>query len=261
MKLVKWTVAPVAAMSVFAASSLPAFAAEEGPITQTYQSNGAVEFIPNPDPTDPVDPNNPDPNNPVKPIDPTDPKGPNKGTEGPLSIDYASSLDFGVNKITNGDEVYYAKAQELNRDADRWVPNYVQISDHRGTNAGWTLTVRQEGQFKNEATQNKVLTGSKIAFTEPQAASNVEGVTAPDVVDIALDPDGAESLVMSAKATAGAGTWVDRFGHVEEMTDDQGNAVQKTKAISLTVPGTTPKDAVKYTTKLTWKLSDVPGNN
>ncbi|MHC5251065.1 WxL domain-containing protein [Listeria kieliensis] len=259
MKLVKWTIAPVAAMSVFAATSLTAFA-EESSIKE-YQSNGVVEFIPNPDPTDPVDPNNPDLNNPVIPIDPTDPDGPNPGTEGPLSIDYASSLDFGVNKITNSDETYYAKAQELNRATDSWVPNYVQISDHRGTNAGWTLTVSQEGQFKNDATQNKVLTGSEISFADAEAASNVESVTAPDVKSFTVDPEGAESLVMSAKATAGAGTWVDRFGHVEEMTDDQGNTIQKTKAISLTVPGKTAKDAVKYSTKLTWKLSDVPGNN
>ncbi|WP_439443144.1 WxL domain-containing protein [Listeria aquatica] len=260
MKLVKWTIAPIAAVSVLATSSLPALAAEEGSI-QTYQSNGSVEFIPSSDQTDPVDPNNPDPNNPVKPIDPTDPEGPNPGTKGPLSIDYASSLDFGVNKITNNDETYYAKAQELNRDKDRWVPNYVQISDHRGTNAGWTLTVRQEGQFKNDTTQNKVLTGSVISFTDPKAASNMEGVTTPKVTEITLDPEGAESLVMSAKANVGAGTWVDHFGHVEEMTDDQGQTVQKTKAISLTVPGKTPKDAVKYSTKLTWKLTDVPENN
>jgi hypothetical protein len=33
-----------------------------------------------------------------------------------------------------------------------------------------------------------------------------------------------------------------------------------TKAITLAVPGSTPKDAVKYSTTLTWSLSDVPGN-
>ncbi|GAF13689.1 extracellular protein [Bacillus sp. JCM 19045] len=56
-----------------------------------YRSNGSVEFVPNTDITPPVDPENPDPENPVTPIDPTDPEGPNPGTQGPLSIDYASS--------------------------------------------------------------------------------------------------------------------------------------------------------------------------
>ncbi|MEG2602355.1 MAG: WxL domain-containing protein, partial [Carnobacterium sp.] len=31
-------------------------------------------------------------------------------------------------------------------------------------------------------------------------------------------------------------------------------------AISLEVPGSTPKDAVKYSTQLTWTLTDTPIN-
>ena len=69
-----------------------AFAEDGG----SYTSNGIVEFTPSEEPTNPVDPT--DPTNPVDPIDPTDPEGPNPGTNGPLSIDYASSLDFGVQK-------------------------------------------------------------------------------------------------------------------------------------------------------------------
>lgn len=67
-------------------------------INMTYKSNGAVTFEPNTDPVNPVDPTDPDEE--VDPVDPTDPEGPNPGTEGPLSIDYASSLDFGKNKNT-----------------------------------------------------------------------------------------------------------------------------------------------------------------
>jgi hypothetical protein len=39
-------------------------------------------------------------NKPVDPVDPTDPNGPEPGTPGPLSIDYASSFDFGTQKIS-----------------------------------------------------------------------------------------------------------------------------------------------------------------
>ncbi|RAN86467.1 cell surface protein [Bacillus sp. SRB_28] len=258
MKKTKQAMTIVAALSMVAVAPLSALADENG---ATYESNGVVEFIPNTDPTDPVDPNNPDPEKPVKPVDPTNPEGPNPGTNGPLSIDYASSLDFGINKISNKDVTYYAKAQELRSDeGSTYVPNYVQISDNRGTNAGWTLTVKQEGQLSNDTTQNKELTGSQIQFVDPTVASKTE-VTPPTPADvITLDPNGAESLVMSAKQSAGAGLWVDRWGTVEEMNGDQGEKVQKTKAISLTIPGKTPKDAVKYSTKLTWNLSDVPGN-
>ncbi|MBJ8204953.1 WxL domain-containing protein [Bacillus cereus] len=258
MKKTKQAITIVATLGMVAVVPLAALADENG---ATYESNGVVEFIPSTDPTDPVDPNNPDPEVPVNPVDPTDPEGPNPGTNGPLSIDYASSLDFGINKISNKDMTYYAKAQELRSDeGSTYVPNYVQISDNRGTNAGWTLTVKQEGQLSNATAQNKELTGSQIQFVDPTVASKTE-VTPPTPADvITLDPNGAESPVMSAKQSAGAGLWVDRWGTVEEMAGDQGEKVQKTKAISLTIPGKTPKDAVKYSTKLTWNLSDVPGN-
>ena len=37
-------------------------------------------------------------------------------------------------------------------------PNYVQVTDNRGTEAGWSLKVKQEGQFKS--TSGKELTGA-----------------------------------------------------------------------------------------------------
>lgn len=49
-------------------------------------------------------------------------------------------------------------------------------------------------------------------------------------------------------------------GTVEEVTEGT-ETVQKNKAITLEIPGKTPKDAVKYTTKLTWTLTDTPANN
>ncbi|BDQ52204.1 hypothetical protein EfsSVR2281_40150 [Enterococcus faecalis] len=66
-----------------------------------YQTNGAIQFAPNTNPTNPVDPTNPDPDKPITPVDPTDPTGPKPGTAGPLSIDYASSLSFGEQTITS----------------------------------------------------------------------------------------------------------------------------------------------------------------
>ena len=36
--------------------------------------------------------------------------------------------------------------------------------------------------------------------------------------------------------------------------------VNVTKDVALSVPGSTPKDAVKYQTKLLWTLTDVPSN-
>lgn len=233
--------------------------ADEVNVTKT--SNGLVEFYPSDEVTGPVDPT--DPTNPGTPIDPTNPGGePEPGTPGPLSIDFASSFDFGKNKITNKNETYYARAQKFANNEDR--PNYVQISDNRGSNAGWTLKVKQNGDFKAVSeTLNDTLTGAVISLTQPVANSNSIGTNSPDVNDIVLNVDGSEQLAMSAKEKAGAGTWVNYWGAVETMTekDEEGvdQEVAVTKAVNLSVPGSTPKDAVKYQTKLTWLLSDVPG--
>lgn len=231
--------------------------------SSSYQSNGLVEFIPNLDPTDPVDPENPDPDNPVKPIDPTDPDGPNEGTQGPLSIDYASSLDFGKNRISNKDQIYYARAQSYQGEQHD-TPNFVQISDHRGTNGGWTLKVKQETQLTAIVdTLNKELTGSQITLSDPHVNSNsAENVMSPEAKNPIILKPGEESVVTSAKVGAGAGTWATYWGNVEEVEErDEDNNVNKvniTKAVSLSVPGETPKDAVKYQTKLIWTLTDTP---
>lgn len=230
-----------------------------------YSSKGSVDFVPNMGVTDPVNPMNPDPDNPVKPIDPSSTT--NKGSNGPLSIDYASSFNFGVNKISNKNEVYYARAQTYFTDSgavsNLVTPNYVQVSDNRGNNGGWTLTVRQSGQFKNEETLNKELTGAQVTLSSPTVSSNAQNVTAPiPTPSIALDVMGAESVVMSAATDAGAGTWVDYWGTVETITEkDQNNKDVKAdvvKAVALSIPGSTPKDAVSYETTLVWSLSDVP---
>nr|WP_281277695.1 WxL domain-containing protein [Vagococcus zengguangii] len=230
---------------------------------KTYQSNGSVKFIPNLDPTDPVDPEKPDPENPVKPIDPTDPEGPNPGTQGPLSIDYASSLDFGTNRISNKDQIYYARAQSYEGDQQD-TPNFVQISDHRGTNSGWTLKVKQEGEFTaTSETLNNVLTGAQITFKEPKVNSNAKNVEEPIPSEIITLKVGEESLVTSAKAGTGAGTWATYWGNVETVEEHlesgETKMVNVTKAVKLSVPGATPKDAVTYQTKLVWSLTDTPG--
>lgn len=245
-----------AAMTLVGALGTTVLAAEEPAV---YKSGAGVEFIPNTDPTPPVDPEKPDPTDPVVPIDPIDPEGPNPGTPGPLSLDYASSLDFGQNKITNSDQTYYAAAQAFSGGAiaGEFRGNYVQVSDNRGTSEGWTLSLKQEDQFTSKtAKKYKVLEGAQITFASATAESIATGVTAPTVKDFSLVPN--ESVVvMQAAESAGDGTWVDRFGKAEVMSIE-GKDVQKNKAISLAVPGKTPKEATKYLTELTWTLSDVP---
>jgi len=188
--------------------SATAFAEDGG----AYTSNTIIEFESASDIiTPPVDPT--DPGNPVDPIDPIDPEGPKPGTPGPLSIDYASSLDFDKQKITSTTQVYKAKAQKFKGDRGDG-PNYVQVSDTRGTDGGWSLQVKQDGQFKIKDT-DKVLTGAEITFKNAHVTT-ASASPKPSIFkeSFSLNPDGngvAENI-MTAKAGEGSGTYVLAFG-------------------------------------------------
>ncbi|EUJ39544.1 WxL domain-containing protein [Brochothrix campestris] len=228
-----------------------------------YVSNGAVKFIPNTDPTNPIDPTDPTNPDPVDPIDPTNPDGPNPGTPGPLSIDFASSLDFGVNKISSKNEIYYASPQTY-KEEGKTTPNYVQVTDNRGSSTGWTLKVLQDNQFSNATAKYNELKGAQITINDSQAVSNAIGVTAPTVAaEIELTP-GSPVTVMTAAEGAGDGTWLNRFGTNEMKTEVQADGtskeVEKNTSVQLAVPGSTPKSAVEYRSTLTWLLSDVVSN-
>lgn len=225
--------------------STTAFAANGG----KYETNTIIEFEGATDivtpPVDPTNPGNPDP---VDPVDPTDPNGPKPGTPGPLSIDYASSLDFGKQKITSTKQVYKAKAQKFGGRGDG--PNYVQVSDTRGTEAGWSLQVKQDGQFKS--TTGKVLTGAEITFKNAQvntASASPKPSISKNTFSLKPEGNGVAENIMTAKAGEGSGTYVLAFG------DDNTGA----NSIELEVPGATTKYAEKYSTTLTWTLTDVPG--
>lgn len=251
-------------LGAMAAAPLTTFAAEGA--GGVYHSDGTVEFIPNTDPTDPVDPT--DPEKPVDPTDPEDPNGPEPGTNGPLSIDFASNLNFGKQKITSTDEVYLAAAQQFfnvdengNHVGDaQYGPDYVQVTDNRGTESGWKLTVTQDAQFIDTNTHE--LTGATIklknANIQTVSASEKPSVEGQDVV---LVP-GTASNVMIAATGQGAGTYLNDWGTKDNLVEveEDGNTVQKTNSIELAVPGATTKYADKYTTQLTWTLSDVPEN-
>ncbi|MBG9457003.1 cell surface protein [Lysinibacillus sphaericus] len=225
--------------------SITSYAADGG----VYQSNAIIEFEPATGTvTPPVDPTNPENPDPVDPVDPTDPNGPKPGTPGPLSIDYASSLTFGKQKITSTEQVYKAEAQKFGGRGDG--PNYVQVTDSRGKDAGWSLQVKQDGQFKS--TSGKVLTGAEITFKNAwvnTASASPKPSIKKSTFSLKPDGTGVAENIMSAKAGEGNGTYLLVFG------DDTTAA----NSIELSIPGSTTKYAEKYATSLTWTLTDTPG--
>lgn len=216
-----------------------------------YGANGKIIFVPDTSVNPPVDPTNPDTAKPVVPIDPTNPLGPKPGTSGPLSIDYASSFQFGEQVISTVDKVYYAAIQKF-ADANTG-PNYVQVTDKRGTLEGWSLSVKQNSQF---ATADRdELIGAKITLKNANIVSDLSSYTEliPSTVnpEVVLVPDGSEQIVVTADAKQGVGTWVYRFG-----SDSQTGAT----SVELAVPGKTVKRAAQYSTTMTWILQTIPSN-
>ncbi|EUJ30227.1 WxL domain-containing protein [Listeria cornellensis] len=219
-----------------------ASAAEVGSLTTdskvkfTKQADGTV--------TPPVNPVNPD-----QPLDPDAEVTP--GTSGPLSIAYVSEFDFGTQEISGETKTYNAKLDSVKVGGENVeTPNNVQVSDNRGNNAGWKLTVAQNGQLKDGSARN--LEGAEIAITKGTAVTKTgTGVTAPTVnQEIKLNPNGTVAMVMNAEANQGMGHWVDKFGADNTAAAD---------AVTLTVPGKSAKYAdSNYATTLTWTLSDTP---
>lgn len=219
----------------------------------SLNSNAVVEFEENLDKTNPVNPLDPD--KPVLPIDPDG--GITEGTAGPLSIDFISSLNFGIQKISSEDQTYFAKPQivtDINGNNEEQVPLFAQITDNRGTLGGWSLSVKQNGQFNNGDVTHGKLVGAKIEFLNGEVASS--SITMPSFVnspiDVTADGEGASTVVMAASEGEGSGTFVYRLGNESSLEE----------SIKLSVPGSSVKmkDAA-YRTTLTWTLNDVPNNN
>ena len=280
MKNMKITALSTLLVSTVLLGSSVAFAAKDGATAENpakRDTKAVVTFLENTDPEGPVDPI--DPEIPVDPIDPVDPEVPvEPGTGGPLSLDYASSLNFGKHKISTQDQVYYANSQKVT-DKETGVatekPLYAQLTDKRAKNdlTGWTLSVTQNGQFKTKA--GDILTGAEIAFAQAESVTTAGNeVNAPgEVVDaLALTP-GTDHKLMAAAEGEGSGTWIYRLGNessikmkTEETLNEAGEVVStevsKDEAVTLSVPGSTTKvkDDV-YQTTLTWKLSTVAGDD
>lgn len=209
--------------------------------TVTYDSKAKVMFEANTDITKPVDPENPDPTEPVDPTDPVEP-----GTEGPLSIDYVSNFDFGTQKTSGNAETYTAKPVEItlgNGEVVERAP-YAQVTDNRGTHAGWTLQVAQPEQLNNGTAD---LEGAQIKIGEGTVTGTPTDKTG--VAGKAVELTDTPQPVFTAANEAKGGTWVNSFGTVEEVN------------VELSIPAGTKIDQdTEYTTDLNWTLTDAPGN-
>ncbi|WP_207696040.1 hypothetical protein DOK67_0000596 [Enterococcus sp. DIV0212c] len=225
----------LALVSIFTLNSMSVLAAEDAK-PQAGVSENHIMFKANEEPTNPVNPIDPDvPIEPGTPVDPEDPDNPGTGNEGPLTIDYVSNIEFGQKDIESGDTVYNA----LNEDP------FVQVTDKRGTGAGWLLTAQTQG-FKTKA--GKQLKGAVLSMKNGQIKTRTGNVSAPAQGSDVIFTNGDAKVVMTAKKDAGRGTWLDIFSGEAQ---NNGN-------VQLKVLEGSADANVEYLAEINWTLSNAP---
>lgn len=235
---------------------------------RSLNGNGTVVFESGDHPTPPVDPDNPG--------EVVEPEGEVISTEGPLRLDFIPRLSFGAQAVSNQDQLYLAYAQ-LFKDVTPARANYVQVTDNRGTVAGWELSVKQEFQFTNEDTTNKELKGAILSLDKQWANSTMPLDFGPTIMKeaIQIDQVGSSYPIATADRGKGSGTWIIQFGssgsndRVNTLVPivnadgsivkdpNRGKPMYRNNAVTLFVPGKTLKDPVKYTTVLTWTIAEL----
>lgn len=180
------------------------------------------------DPDDPIDPIGPIDNDdtPDNSNDPT-------GNTGILRVDYISNINFGEQTISGKVETYRASTPKLRTEA--------QVSDLRGSGAGWHLQVNYDTEKPGfVTTNNQVLKGAELTFPAGTTKSTQDNQSAQPVANTVTVGNEAQNI-MDATSMTGLGTWVDDMN---------------TQDITLKVPsGNMQGD---YTATLVWTLTDAP---
>ncbi|MGX7150246.1 WxL domain-containing protein [Enterococcus ureasiticus] len=194
-------------------------------------------------------------------IDPTDP---GEGVVDPemttsLRLSLLTAFDFGEIKMSGNTQDYTAKLPKLNfvEGGLKERPNFAQVTDNRGNNAGWTLTAKISDQFNNKTS---VLTGSTITldngWAQAQSADNAAKPTVAKPVILTSDDD---VLIAGAEENTGMGTWNILYGTLLES--DKETLGDAATSVHLTIPGSIKKTAGKYTAKIEWTLNNTPLTN
>jgi hypothetical protein len=177
---------------------------------------------------------NNDPSDPI--VDPDDDNGPSNdptGNTGNLRLDYVSNIDFGTQTISSTNKTY--TAQKPNKSV------LAQITDLRGTGAGWVLQVNYDTD-KSFTDGEKTLKGAVLNLPAGEAATtadNVSSAQAPTTNAVSIN-DSAQTI-MTAATNQGLGVWGDKMDPT---------------SVTLDVPA--GNLAGNYTATLVWTLTDAP---
>ena len=171
---------------------------------------------------------------PPGPVDPTLPVDPPTGNTGLLTIDAVSNFSFPETTISGGSNVVDALPPEIGRLG-------VQVSDRRGEEIGWNLTVSATEFIDGD----KTLKGAYITIPEGKILGTYGAAPdlAPTTSSINLTTTG--QTIMQASETQGRGSWINAF--------EEGDSMEK---VTLTKPA--GGLVGNYESTLTWTLADAP---
>ncbi|WP_163654286.1 WxL domain-containing protein [Listeria sp. PSOL-1] len=194
---------------------------------QNATTNGTVLFKTNDEPTPPIVP-------PVPPDDSSDPNGaddPTNNTE-PLRIDIAPNFHFGTFSVGTGNHTAQNTRQESN----------LQVTDGRGTLAGWTVSVaKTELKNKDDVLPATLqLTPGTVKNSNKEAVTLKGNLTAPVTVTTAAQP------ILAAEQNEGGGTYYQNFDDNKaelSFNSDQAKVGTYTSTITWTLSSATPEGA------------------
>ncbi|MFD1900747.1 WxL domain-containing protein [Enterococcus termitis] len=173
-----------------------------------------------------------------------------------LRIDYVTHMQFGEQKISGSTKAYHPLLAKWNyEEGSVYIPQFIQITDNRGTNDGWDLQVeRSEFQTADEA----ILAGAELKITNGEVVNMGDAPTSatPSTVNKTVTiPVGSAAKVMSAKEDQGMATWSYSFGEPKDREEASKDPKEENQDVTLSVPGTAKKIAnEEYKSELTWTL-------
>lgn len=266
----KWKLFSVIVLSMMATTSIVVNAEKDDEVISaetTGKVNFKVDETGGPVVVDPTDPDNPNV------IDPGD-EGSSGNGKRSFNINWVSNFKFDDMTITGREITQYASSTTLNFkqpegegsesiESKENLPNFIQVTDNRGTNTGWKV-IASASEFKQAGAGNNVLTGAQLLLTNPQifnhgSSPELSPTAHTSGIDL-LDNDDQGVEIIKAKGQNGQGTWSMAWSPkaAGENYDFSYND-EEDKGVQLIVPmSAKPKIGEAYISTITWVLSDTP---
>ena len=223
--------------------AVPAVMAEEEEVgTLNTTTEGVITFIADDDYDGGEDPDNPD-----NPID---------GNKGAFTINYVPDFDFGEHVITGRPEEIEATAAKVTSDGEELErAHFVQIRDNSGRRTGWTLKLRQTGQFYSAETTNE-LHGATITLKNPSIVNqnSVDGLSYKGGDGDYVLPINESIDLFTAEADRGIGHSTLMWGDASSLLEKDDRNVNP--SVVLSIPADV--EATTYTTEFEWSLESTP---